>query len=66
MIYTVKKVPIFPSPAGISLIKLSLAGNKHAREIVTSRLEDGKIANLFLQCTYQNLSIVSSVKAEQI
>jgi hypothetical protein len=51
---------IFPSPAGKSLTKLSLAGNNlifHARESVVSDIlaRDGKIANLFLQCTEANV-----------
>ncbi len=62
MMYTVKKGTIFPSPAWISLHKLSLAGNKHARGSLVSDIPDGdgKILNLFLQCAYQHLSIVSN------
>jgi hypothetical protein len=43
---------IFPSPAGISLTKLSLAGNNCPANywlVVTSPLETGKIIDLFLQ-----------------
>ncbi len=44
--HTVKKrLPIFPSPVGMSLTKLSLAGNV-----------DGKIVTLFLQCSGNELS----------
>jgi hypothetical protein len=43
--YTVKKrLAVFPSPTGMSLTKLSLAGNKLS-DITAG---DGKTANLFL------------------
>jgi hypothetical protein len=58
--YTVKKrFVIFPSPAGMSLTKLSLGGNNDVvyklfppRESLVSDIPagDGKIVNLFLQC----------------
>jgi hypothetical protein len=50
---------IFPSPAGMSLTKLSLGGNYDviyklfpSRESLVSDIPagDGKMANLFLQC----------------
>jgi hypothetical protein len=47
---------ILPSPAGMSLTKLSLAGNiliipgNGAVWFVTSRLGTGNSVNLFLQC----------------
>jgi hypothetical protein len=43
---------IFPSPAGMSLIKLSLDGNNLVSDIPAG---DGKIVNLFLQCIDQIL-----------
>jgi hypothetical protein len=54
-LYTLKKrLSIFPSPAGMSLTKLSLAGNKLifkpiARESLVSDIPagDGKIEDLF-------------------
>jgi len=61
--YTVKKVKNFPSPAGMSLTKRSLAGNN---EIIPGiwrvwfsdiAAGDGKIVNLFLQCIHSILSI---------
>jgi hypothetical protein len=59
--YTVKKrLAIFPSPVGMSLTKLTLAGNLfHTREslVVDIPAGDGKIANLFLQCTFFNTAI---------
>ncbi len=53
--YCKKRFVVFPSPAGISLTKLSLACNNL---IIPGRVEfvsdiqagDGKIANHFLQC----------------
>jgi hypothetical protein len=46
---------IFPSPAGMSLTKLSLVGKNSfpTREGLVSDIPAGagKIANLFLQCT---------------
>jgi hypothetical protein len=52
--YTVKKVTIFPSPAGLSLTKLSLDGNNYctlfpARESLGSDIPAGdrKVAKLF-------------------
>ncbi len=51
-----KSLAIFPSPAGMSLTKLSLAGNNliipgHGECWVSDTpVGDGKIANLFLQC----------------
>ncbi len=39
-----KRLEIFPSPAGMSLTKLTLTGNS---DIPAG---DGKLANLFLQC----------------
>ncbi len=49
--YNVKKVSDFPSPAEMSLTKLSLAGNI-VRESLVSDIPAGdrKIANIFLQC----------------
>jgi hypothetical protein len=54
-VYTVKKVKDFPSPAGMSLTRLSLDGNTvvklfPSRESLVSDIPtgDGKIANLFL------------------
>jgi hypothetical protein len=52
-----KRFPIFLSLAGMSLIKLSLDGNNliipAQREslVIDIPAEDGKIVNLFLQCT---------------
>jgi hypothetical protein len=55
-----KRFTSFPSPAGLSLTKLPLGRNNSVimslfppREslVVTSRLGDGKLANLFLRCT---------------
>jgi hypothetical protein len=59
--YTVKRLAIFPSPAGMSLTKLSLTGKNLMKNLTTvflameSLVSDipagyGKIANLFLQC----------------
>jgi hypothetical protein len=53
--HCIKRFTIFPSPAGMSLTKLSLAVNHlffPARESLVSDIptEDGKIANLFVQC----------------
>ncbi len=54
-IHCKKELAVFPSPAGMSLIKLFLGGNN----LVFSRPEslvsdilagDGKMANSFLQC----------------
>ncbi len=52
IVYTVKKVLVFPSPVGMSLTKLSLDGNNKlfpAREILVcaSRLGTGKTVNFF-------------------
>jgi hypothetical protein len=56
-----KGFPIFPSPAGMSLTKLSLDGNYDViyklflhRESLVSDIPagDGNIEKLFLQCTY--------------
>jgi hypothetical protein len=49
-----KRLAIFPPPAGMSTTKLSLVWNKFpARGSLVSDIPtgDGKIANLFLQCT---------------
>ncbi len=43
MLHCKKRLAIFPSPAGISLTKLSLAGNNIPGQ--------GKFGNLFLQCS---------------
>ncbi len=53
-----KRSVIFPSPAGMSLTKFSLAGNIHIlpdRESLVSDIPAGdrKIVNLFLQCELQ-------------
>ena len=54
-----KMLMIFPSPAGMSLTKLSLGGNYDviyklfpSRDSLVSDIPagDGKMANLFLQC----------------
>jgi hypothetical protein len=47
-----KRLSYFPSPAGMSLTKLSLGGNNLIRECLVSDIPDGdgKIDNLFLQC----------------
>jgi hypothetical protein len=51
-----KRLTIFPSPAGMSLTKLSLGGNNkifsHLGKVwlVTSRLGMGKSVTFFLQC----------------
>ncbi len=59
-IHCKKMLMIFPSPAGMSLTKLSLGGNCDviyklfpSRESLVSDIPagDGKMANLFLQCT---------------
>jgi hypothetical protein len=50
--YTVKTLSIFPSPAGMSLTKLFLAGNNLGRE---------KIDNHFLQCREAKSIIYSSI-----
>ncbi len=56
-----KMFVIFPSPAGMSLTKLSLGGNNDViyklfppRESLVSDISagDGKIVNLFLQCAF--------------
>ncbi len=55
-----KRLAVFPSPAGMSLTKLSLAGNnliipgqtEFVRDIPTG---DRKTANLFLQCTLTDI-----------
>jgi hypothetical protein len=53
---TVKKVSFFPSPAGMSLTKLSLAGNNLITMLVSDipRLRTGKTILFFLQlcCSY--------------
>jgi hypothetical protein len=55
--YTVKKrFAIFPSPAGISLTKLSLAGRAW---LVTSMLGTGKIANFILQCMQNKVELAT-------
>ncbi len=54
-----KELAVFPSPAGMSLIKLFLGGNNLVffppRESLVSDIPagDGKIANSFLQCNAQ-------------
>jgi hypothetical protein len=57
---------IFPSTAGMSLTKLSLGGNNYviyelfpARESLVRDIlaGDGKIVNLFLQCSHNNNKI---------
>jgi hypothetical protein len=57
MLYTVKKrLPISPSPAGMSQTKLSLVSDILAG--------DGKIGNIFLQCTcwrHIRISLVSDI-----
>jgi hypothetical protein len=58
-LYCKKMLQIFPSPAGMSLTKLSLGNNLifHDRESGVSDIlaREGKIANLFLQCTEANI-----------
>jgi hypothetical protein len=50
-----KKVSNFPSPAGISLTKLSLAGIKLFLALVSGiPAGDRKVDNLFLQCMILN------------
>ncbi len=60
-----KRLAIFPSPAGMSLTKLSLAGNKlyPAKESLVSDVPagDGKIDNLFLQCTHCEILSVFAI-----
>jgi hypothetical protein len=63
ILYTVKKGKRFSRPpAGMSLIKLSLAAKNlifPARESLVSDIPagDGKIANLFLQCRPQKVTL---------
>jgi hypothetical protein len=47
-IHCKKRLTVFPSPAGMSLTKLSLAGKSLTSDTLAG---DGKTANLFLQCT---------------
>jgi hypothetical protein len=55
-VYTVKKcLPFFPSPAGMSLTKLSLAGNhliipRQGDWLGHIPAGDGKVESIFLQC----------------
>jgi hypothetical protein len=55
-IHCKKELAVFPSPAGMSLIKLFLGGNNLVfsppRESLVSDIPagDGKMANSFLQC----------------
>ncbi len=67
-IHCIKGLAVFPSPAGMSLTKLSLMGNNllfPAKESLISDIPagDGKTANLFLQCTLldSNLFITTYV-----
>ncbi len=62
---------IFPSPAGMSLTKLSQGGNYDviyklfpSRESLVSDIPagDGKMANLFLQCTVKIIATKSGTK----
>ncbi len=47
-----KRLANFQSPAGMSLTKLSVAGNNlPGRVLLVTTAGDGKIANLLLQCT---------------
>jgi hypothetical protein len=62
--HTVKRLAIYPSPAGTPLTKLSLAGNnliipgQRPGSLVSDiPAGDGKIANLFLQCKYHSAAI---------
>jgi hypothetical protein len=60
-LYTVKRLAIFPSPVGISLNKLSLVRNNliipSQGELVSDiPTRDGKIADLFLQCSLSDTS----------
>jgi hypothetical protein len=54
-----KRLSIFPSPDGISLSKLSLAGNNLIRESLVSDIPAGdrKIYSLFLQDTHSSIFI---------
>jgi hypothetical protein len=60
LLHCKKRLPIFPSPAGMSLTKLSLDGNTvikffPTRESLVSDIPagDGKIDKHFLQCIQQ-------------
>jgi hypothetical protein len=57
-----KRLAIFPSPAGMSLIKLSLVGNYFiipGQESLVSDISAGdeKIVHAFLQCMYLYLYV---------
>jgi hypothetical protein len=58
IIHCIKRLSIFPSPAGISLTKLSLAGNNLNFSDIPAG--DGNIVDLFLQCTVQYGSVGGS------
>jgi hypothetical protein len=53
-----KRLAIFPSPAGMSLTKLSLAG-------IIKLAGDGKIANLFLQCMRLRWAGLGSIRQSE-
>jgi hypothetical protein len=63
LLHCKKELAVFPSPAGMSLIKLSLGGNNFSffppRESLVSDIPagDGKMANSFLQCGIPWISI---------
>ncbi len=58
IVCTKKRSAVFPSQVGMSLTKLSLAGNNliipGQEELVSEKIlaGDGKTANLFLQCEW--------------
>ncbi len=58
-IHCKKRFVIFPSPAGVSLTKLSVAGNDLVipgqGEFGDIPAGDGKMTNLFLQCIYTSM-----------
>ncbi len=62
VVHCKKMLSIFQSPAGMSLIKLSLAGNYKvipARKSLVCGIPAGdmKIDKLFLQCNHNNLEL---------
>jgi len=72
VIHCKKSFSIFPSPAGMSLTKLSLGGNNlymtslfppRKSLVIDIPAGDGNIKKLFLQCITK-LSLVSDIPAE--
>jgi hypothetical protein len=61
-IHCKKGLSIFLSPAGVSLTKLSMAGNNYSGQGEFGKCDipavDGKTANLFLQCMFSPFSFI--------